>query len=116
MEFFVLLILGIMTFVFLVWVSFADFVGIALKLLPFKTPEGYEEVKRIRCSGKFKEHKKRWIKKYMVLMVVYIITYFLVTMAIYDFEFGFLISFVMLVLTFAILNNIEHRQRNKLAE
>lgn len=116
MEFFVLMILGVMTYIFLVWVSFTDFVGIALKLLPLKIPKGYEEIKRIRCSNKFKEHKKRWVKKYVVLMVVYIITYYLITIAINDYGYGFLISFVMLVVVFAILNNIEHRQRNKLAK
>lgn len=114
MEFLLLMILGVMTYVFLVWVSFADFVGIALKLLPLKTPRGYEEIKKIRCSEQFKKHKKRWTKKYMVLMIVYIITYFFITVAINDFGLGFLISFVMLVLAFVILNNAEHRQRNKL--
>ncbi len=45
MEFLGLMILGGMTYFFLVWVSFADFVGIVLKLLPLKTPRGYEEIK-----------------------------------------------------------------------
>ncbi len=52
----------------------------------------------------------------MVLMGLYMITYFLITIAINDYGFGFLISFVMLVLAFAILNSIEHKQRNKLIE
>ena len=116
MEFWFLMILGIMTYVFFVWVSFTDFVGSTLKLLPLNVPNGYEEVKKIRCSEQFKKHKKRWIKKYMFLLGVFIITYSLITIALNDWGTGFLISFIMLVLVFAILHNNEYNQRNKLIE
>lgn len=59
-EFFTMMILGILLYLFYIWASFADGVGILLRVFPIKkVPRGYDAMKKLMNSSQFKTHKKK---------------------------------------------------------
>lgn len=114
-ELIIVMILGVLAYLVVIWANFADFVGILFKILPLKkVPRGYDEMKKVRNNIQFKEHKKRWIRIYLLLIIVYIICYFIVSIYIESYIIGFYAAFILLAICYGIANNIETKQRKEI--
>jgi len=110
-EFLIMLFLGVFLHLVIIWANFADFVGILLNVFPLRTPRGYEEIKEIRDNIVFKEHKKRWILIYLLLVLVFVINYAIITMYTNSCGGAFLIAIIMSVFCFGIAGDFEIKQR-----
>lgn len=111
MDVFVIYLMGVMSYLVIVWALFADFIALLLKIFPMKPPKDYNEYCKNRNSQEFKCHKKKWIKSYTSLLIIY-------TLVFYGFWFftknlgnSFLFSFFILVIGMGILNNFERKER-----
>jgi len=114
-ELTIVMFLGVLVYLVVIWANFADFVGILFKFLPLKkVPRGYDEMKKVRNSTQFKGHKKRWIRIYLSLIIVYIICYFVVSIYIKSYVIGFYVALILVGICFAVANGIEGKQRRSI--
>lgn len=110
-EFLIMLLLGVFLHLVIIWANFADFVGILLKVFPLRTPRGYGEIKEIRDNIVFKEHKKKWIFIYLLLVLVFVINYSIIAMITNSCGGAFLIAIIISVFCFGIAGNFETKKR-----
>lgn len=110
-EFFIMMFLGVFVHLVIIGANFANFVGILLKIFPLRTPRGYGETKEIRDNIMFKEHKKKWILIYLLLVLFFVISYAIIAMFTNSYGYAFLIAIIISVFYFGITGNFETKQR-----
>lgn len=113
-EFFILMILGAMLYLMFAWVSFADFVGILLKIFPLTPPTDYKAALYIRNDARFKQHKSKWTKYYIALTLVYIVSFISIAIFTQSSGLSFILSLIFSLLVFGITSNFEKKQRNNI--
>ncbi len=111
MEDILIFLLGIATYLFIVWSVFADFIKILIKIIPMKPPQDYHLFAKTRNCPKFKQHKKKWVWIYLSLLIIYMTCYFCILFLTGDSFNGFLIAFVVLIFSFGLTNYFERKKR-----
>lgn len=113
-EFWVLMILGTLIYFVFTWANFVDFVGILLKILPLKPPSDYKEVLLVRKDIRFMQHKSKWTKYYLVLTLVYALSYVVITIITRNYGLSFILSLFLSLIVLGVASNFESKQRNRI--
>ena len=113
-SFFVIMFLGIIAYSVVVWATFADFVGMLIKIFRVREPKGYDVIRKVRDSKQFKEHKVKWTRIYLSIVFVYIGCYIMLVAFVKDLYFSFLVSIVLLVFCSGFAANAEGKQRKNI--
>ena len=106
-----LLILGILWCVSVSYVSFIDFLNILLKILPLKNPKGYDEYKALIDSEKYKKHKNKWRKIYLLNSLIYVVVFTLILVITQSALLSFLAGILATIIGFGVFGNFENKQK-----
>jgi len=109
-----ILILGILLCACVSYLSFIDFLGILLKIIPLKNPKGYDEYKELMDSEQYKTHKIKWRKIYLLNSFVYAIVYIVSVVITQNILAGFFIGVFAVVIGIGVASNLEVKQRRKI--
>ena len=109
------LIIGVLLFICISYISFVDLLSILLKIIPLKNPEGFDEHKKLMDSELYVNHKKKWIKIYLSSPLVYTFILTLLVIITKNIMFGFLIGLLTtFILVYGVIGNKEYKDRQKI--
>ena len=116
-KYLIMMFLSIALYLIFIWVNFADLERSLFKSVPLKKMQGeYDEMKKIRNSSQFKTHRRKWIRIYLLLVVIYVIDYIAIAVFTKSSSGAFLIAFLLSIFNFGLANDIEGRQRRSIGE
>jgi hypothetical protein len=92
-------------------VSFIDFLNILLKILPLKNPKGYDEYKALIDSEKYKKHKNKWRKIYLLNSLIYVVVFTLILVITQSALLSFLAGILATIIGFGVFGNFENKQK-----
>lgn len=109
-----ILIFGEIICVLSALLPFVDYVSILVKISKTHMPKGYDKHKKLMQSIEYQTHKKKWIKTYLLLSIVFIISYLVLYFLFNNVSLSLYSALILYAITYGIANNLEARQRKTL--
>ena len=81
-------------------------------LFPKKTTKEIEEDRRIRSNIKYKNHKKKWRKIYLINYLVYFVALFIFMIVFGDFMASSFAAFLIIIVSFGVFSKKETIAKN----
>ena len=108
---------GMVLYLTIVWLNFADFfpfVELMMRLMK-KVPKDYELMKRVRRDSQMLAHNRKWRGRMLFLSLVYVCCYWLIVWILTP-AAAFLVSFVVAICCFGVVEKKEKTQRRQVEE
>lgn len=112
--FILILILGITICIALAYIFFVDFLKLLLKFPFLNEPKGYNDYKKLRESDKYKHHKKKWRRIFILLSIVYATSYIIISIVFQNILFGFFAAVIALTISYGIASGKESKERKEI--
>lgn len=114
-KFVLIFFIGITLCFIIINAHFFDFISILTKIIPSKSIKGYDEHKKLYESLAYKNHVKKWKRRFYIFIIpIYVTVFVLIELFLKNIAISFPSSLVVSSILFGFLGNKESKIRKEI--